>query len=85
MAWQASKMLFPLSVVTPLSDELEIDIFFPSCPVLVEGRELLADLVLLDVIDFDVILGMDWLVQHYASLDYREEVVTFRIPNDEEF
>ena len=59
MAWQASRMLFPLSVATPLSDELETDIFFPSCPVLVEGRELLEDLVLLDVIDFDVILGMD--------------------------
>ena len=28
MAWQPSKMLFPLSVATPLSDELETDIFF---------------------------------------------------------
>ena len=50
-------MLFPLSVATPFSDELETDIFFPSCPVLVEFRELLADFVLLDVIDFNVILG----------------------------
>ena len=62
-------MLFPLSVATPLSDELETDIFFPSFPVLVEGRELLADLVLLDVLEFDVILRMDWLARHYASLD----------------
>ena len=60
MEWQSSKMLFSLSVATPLSDELETDVFFPSCPVLVESRELLADLVLLDVIDFDVILRMDW-------------------------
>ena len=59
--WQPSKMLFPLSVVTPLSDELETNIFFPSCPMLVEGRELLADLGLLDVIDFNVILEMDRL------------------------
>ena len=73
-------MLFPLSVATPLSDELEMDVFFPSCPVLVEGRKLLADLVLLDVIDFDVILGMDWLARHYASLDYREKVVIFQNP-----
>ena len=85
MEWQPSKLLFPLSVVTPLSDKLETDIFFPSYPVLVEGRELLADLVLLDVIDFDVILGMDWLAQYYASLDCHEKVVIFRIPNDEEF
>ena len=78
-------MLFPLSIVTSLSDELETDIFFSSCPVLVEGRELFADLVLLDVIDFDVILGMDWLARHYALLDCREKVVIFKIPNDDEF
>ena len=80
MEWKPSKMLFPSSVMTPLSDELETDIFFPSCPVLVEGRELFADLVLLDVIDFDVILGMDWLARHYASLDCREKVVIFQNP-----
>ena len=85
MEWQPSKLLFLLFVMTLLSDELETDIFFPSCPVLVEGRELLADLVLLDVLDFDVILGMDWLAQHYASLDCREKVVIFKIPNDDEF
>ena len=56
-----------------------------ECRELVEGRELLADLILLDVLGFDVILGIDWLAQHYISLDYREKVVIFRIPNDEEF
>ena len=65
--------------------ELETDLVFPSCPVLIEGRELLADWVLLDVIDFDVIVGMDWLVKHYATVDCREKEVIFRIPNDEEF
>ena len=69
MEWQPSKLLIPLSVVTPLSDELETNIVFPSCLVLVECRELLADFVLLDVIDFDVIVGMDWLAKHYAIVD----------------
>ena len=55
----ASRMLFSLSIATPLSDELKTDIFFPYCPVLVDGRELLTDIVMLDVIDFEVILGMD--------------------------
>ena len=78
-------MLFPLSVTTPLSEKLETDIFFPSCLVLVEGKELVADLILLDELEFDVILGMDWLARHYTSLDCREKVVIFRIPNDDEF
>ena len=59
MGWQPSKLLVQLSIATPFSDELETDIVFLSCPVLVEGRELLVDLVLLDMIDFDVILGID--------------------------
>ena len=53
--------------------------------IIIEGKELLADLVLLDVIDFDVTFGMDWLAQHYTSLDYREKVVIFRILNDSKF
>ena len=28
---------------------------------------------------------MDWLAQYYASLDFREKVVIFRILNDKEF
>ena len=45
MEWQPSKLLFFLFVVIPLSDELETNIVFSSCLVLVEGRELLAGLV----------------------------------------
>ena len=59
VACQPSRMLYPLSVATPLSDELETDVFLPSCPVLMEERELPADLVLLDVIGFNVIL--EWI------------------------
>ena len=70
----------------PLIDPLDTDvIFFLRCPVLVEGRELPVDLVLLDVIDFDVILRMDCLSMHYATLDFRSKVVIFRIPGEEEF
>ena len=45
----------------------------------------MADLILLYMIDFDVILGMDWLAQHYATLDCREKEVIFKIPNDVAF
>ena len=41
--------------------------------------------VLLDVISFDVILGMDWLAQYYASVDCRAKEVNFRIPDVNEF
>ena len=53
--------------------------------MLIGGRELLADLVLLDVIDFDIILGMDWLSQHYTIVDFLRKEVIFIILNVEEF
>ena len=43
--------------------------------VIIGGQEFMADLVLLDIHYFDVILGMDWLSRHHATVDcYRKEV-----------
>ena len=43
--------------------------------VIIGGQEFMADLILLDIHEFDVILGMDWLSRHHATVDcYRKEV-----------
>ena len=34
------------------------------CPVVISERELCADLVMLDMTDYDVILGMDFLSKY---------------------
>ena len=78
-------MAIPLSVAIPLSDSLDTDVILLGCPPLIEGRELLVDLVLLDVMDFDVSLGMDWLSQHNATVDCHNKEVIFRILGSEEF
>ena len=59
LGWQAVRMEIPLLVAMPLSNSLDTDVILLRCPVLVEGRELPVDLVLLDVMDFDIILRMD--------------------------
>ena len=69
----------------PLSDSLDTDVILLGFSVLIEGKELLANLVLLDVMDSDMILGMDWLFQHYTTIDCRRKEVILRIRNDEEF
>ncbi|GAA0185793.1 hypothetical protein LIER_33081 [Lithospermum erythrorhizon] len=43
--------------------------FSKSCVIEIEGKNLEANLTLLNLKDFDVILGMDRLAAHYASLD----------------
>ena len=41
-----------------------------GCEVLVESVILKVNLIPLEMHDFDVILGMDWLSTHRASVDY---------------
>src|SRR5262249_45059149 len=55
-----------LSITTPLGETVEVKHVYPSCVVRVEGRDLLADLIELTVLEFDVILGMDWLSKYHA-------------------
>ncbi|KAH0705906.1 hypothetical protein KY285_010431 [Solanum tuberosum] len=44
--------------------------------------DTMADLIELDMVDFNVILGKDWLHACYASIDCRTRVVKFQIPNE---
>ncbi|BBG94135.1 transposable element gene [Prunus dulcis] len=39
-----------------------------------------ADLIPLDLVDLDIILGMDWLEKHHASVDCFRKEVTLRSP-----
>ncbi|XP_070004959.1 uncharacterized protein [Nicotiana sylvestris] len=51
----------------------------------VEGRDTLADLIVLDVIDFDMLMGMDWLSSCYDIVDCHAKIVKFEIPNEPRF
>uniref|UniRef100_A0A2N9EM84 Reverse transcriptase n=1 Tax=Fagus sylvatica TaxID=28930 RepID=A0A2N9EM84_FAGSY len=76
---------YELSVSTPLGDTLMSNLVLKSCMFCIEGRELSADLVLLGMHDFDVILGMNWLAAYHASVDCFEKEVVFRPPGELEF
>ena len=85
-----------MRVSLPARDPLLADRVVRDSRVLIEEQEFPADLVALDMRDFDVVLGMDWLSRHIATLDcYKKEVKlhrpgklevkfkgTFRTPED---
>ncbi|KAL0381937.1 UNVERIFIED_CONTAM: Retrovirus-related Pol polyprotein from transposon [Sesamum latifolium] len=50
-----------------------------SCPVVVEGDTLYADLVVINLREFDVILGMDWLASNHAVMDCQTKEVAVEI------
>ena len=68
-----------MRVSLPAGDPLFSDRVVRDCRFLIGGQEFPTDLVALDMRDFDVVLGMDWLSRHRATLDcYKKEVKLHR-------
>ncbi|XP_070028627.1 uncharacterized protein [Nicotiana sylvestris] len=51
----------PFLVATPVGEALLVEYVYSACQIRVEGRDTLADLIVLDMIDFDMLMGIDWL------------------------
>ena len=69
-----------MRVSLPAGDPLFSDRVVRDSRVLIGGQEFPADLVALDMRDFDVVLGMDWLSHHRATLDCYKKEVKFHRP-----
>ena len=68
-----------MRVSLPTGDPLFSDRVVRDSRVLIRGQEFPADLVALDMRDFDVVLSMDWLSRHRATVDcYKKEVKLHR-------
>ena len=72
----------PFSVSTPVGESVIARTVYRNCPISVFHKIILCDLIDLEMVDFDVILGMDWLYDSYASVDCRTRVVKFQFPNE---
>ncbi|VVA41697.1 PREDICTED: reverse mRNAase, partial [Prunus dulcis] len=68
------------SISLPTGEVLFADRVFRNCFVQVDDAWLEADLIPLDLVDLDIILGMDWLEKHHASVDCFRKEVTLRSP-----
>ena len=76
------KLYEPFCVSTPVGESILAERVYRDCVISINHKDTMADLVELDMVDFDVILGMDWLHACYASIDCRTRVVKFQILNE---
>ncbi|XP_070010305.1 uncharacterized protein [Nicotiana sylvestris] len=65
----------PIYVSTPMGDSLIVDHVYRSCLIDHSGFETRADLLLLSMVDFNVILGMDWFSAHHVILGCHTKTV----------
>ncbi|WMV19596.1 hypothetical protein MTR67_012981 [Solanum verrucosum] len=75
-------MLDLFSVSTPIGDSIVAKRVYIKFPFSLSYRVTYVDLVELDMLDFDVILSMDWLNSCYASIYCRSRVVKFQFSNE---
>ena len=72
----------PFDVCTPVGESVVAKRVFRNCPIMLPNRVSYVELVELDMVDFDVILGMDWLHACFASIYCRMRVLKFNFPNE---
>ncbi|XP_073007459.1 uncharacterized protein [Typha latifolia] len=69
----------PLVIATPLGDFLKVRHVYRSCTLTFGEWDFRADLLPLEMKDFDLILGMDWLATYHASINYYSKEVILQL------
>ncbi|KAA0052387.1 ty3-gypsy retrotransposon protein [Cucumis melo var. makuwa] len=70
-----------LSVSTPSRESMLSKEKVKACQIEIAGHVIEVTLLVLDMLDFDVILGMDWLATNHASIDCSRKEVAFNPPS----
>ncbi|GJZ83575.1 putative reverse transcriptase domain-containing protein [Tanacetum coccineum] len=72
-------------ISTPMKNHMLIDHEYVNCPLRFADRIRPANLLPIHMLDFDVILGMDWLASHRATIDCYARTVIFGNVRQPEF
>ena len=75
-------LLEPYFVYHPVGESIVASRVYRGFPISILHRVIPCDLVELEMLDFDIIFGMDWLHSTYATIDCRTRRVKFQFPNE---
>ncbi|XP_062073030.1 uncharacterized protein LOC133777449 [Humulus lupulus] len=73
------------STMLPSREILYSTHWLRGVPICIDGRELYVDLIMLEMHDYEVILGMDWLSKYNVTIDCRKKTVIFKPSKEVEF
>src|SRR3954470_3266393 len=73
----------PLIVITPMDGRVTIQTICQNCTIDIAGYNHEFNFILLKMVEFDLIIGMDWLSQFKAKVNCYKKSITFQKPNDE--
>ena len=78
------QLAYDMHVTSPLGHMISVNSAYRNCPIVIQAREFLSDLIPLIFREFDLILGMDWLSKHQAIVDCGQKTVVLRCSNQME-
>ena len=78
------KLAYDMHVTSPLGHSISVNSVYRNCPIVIQEREFLADLIPFPFREFDLILGMDWLSTHRAIVDCGQKTVVLRCSDQTE-
>src|ERR1051325_11701820 len=67
-------------ITTPVGGKLVTRYIIKDCEMHIEDSVLFMDLIPLDMQDFDIILGMDFMSKYHTVVDCHRRIVTIRCP-----
>ncbi|XP_060210488.1 uncharacterized protein LOC132637416 [Lycium barbarum] len=79
---EPKKLHEPYEVSTLVGELVLARCIYRGCPIRIYHHLTTTDLAKLEMVNFDVIMGMDWLASCYATVDCRAKTIQFRFPNE---
>ncbi|XP_028108641.1 uncharacterized protein LOC114307430 [Camellia sinensis] len=76
---------YVLCVSSPLGDSMVCTSVYFACELLIGDIRVYANLLPLDMIHFDIILGMDWLSEYHVTIDCLTKKISFHPSGQLEF
>ncbi|XP_070032356.1 uncharacterized protein [Nicotiana tomentosiformis] len=76
------ELVKPFEVSIPVGDSAIAKRVYRGCIIVVHSRSTVAGLIELDMVEFDVIMSMDWLASCHANVDCRSKMVLFQFSRE---
>ncbi|XP_073049570.1 uncharacterized protein [Primulina eburnea] len=74
----------PLRVATPASKTIETHKVYQNCKICISNQTFEVELIQLNMVEFDIILRMDWLAKNHAIVECQKKDIRLQTPTMEE-
>jgi hypothetical protein len=74
-----SRLSVGMIISMPLKENIEIDDVYKGVVLYIEGAKLRVNLMPLELYDFDLILGIDWLTRYKAQVDCFTKIMVIKL------